>query len=176
MDNSILRESKRTRILVLLVIIFSSQLIQQSLSAEPIRYRFTEKVAYENQGSTPIILTEMDRSVSLFQNNSRQTVILVETSPAIERIFNDDANPYALLRIPERIEGHSNLTITSVYEIASTSYVGPELSKDQAQDLSKINQSLVAQYCSPGGTWLTEDTGIRAKAKEIAGNRTGFWT
>lgn len=119
----------------------------------------------------------MDRAVSLFQNNSWQTVRILEANPPVKRLLNDsDGNLYAVLAAPESLEGKTNLTITVVYEIASTSYGTPELRRDAAQDFSQINSSLVSEYCVSSGTWLTGNSKIREKASELAGNSTKVLT
>jgi hypothetical protein len=99
---------------------------------------------------------------------------LTDPGAPIERVFTDiDGTPYALLRVPETLAGGSNMTFTTTYETTSSSQTGPELKSNLAQDLSQINaSSIIAQYCAPSGTWMTQDPQIRVKALELAGNKT----
>jgi len=164
----------RHRAVLLLLLVFSTTLpIEPSLGLEGVRFRLTDTYVFENSGSDPFPLSEMDRAVSLFQNNSWQTVRILETNFPIARLTNDsDGNRYAILAAPESLAGRSNLTITVIYEITSMSNKGPELRRDSTQNLSKIPLGLVSEYCVPTGTWLVDDPRIQAKAGEIAGNET----
>lgn len=157
--------------LFLLLLLSSTALIQCTLSSRSVRFRLTETYVLKNTGESEIPLTEMDRAISLFQNNSWQTVKIVEVDPAIEDLLNDsDGNHYAVLEGPESLEGNSNFTITVVYEITSMSYEGPELKMEDAEDLTQIHPDLFSEYLESSGTWLTEDPGIQERAEEIAGN------
>jgi transglutaminase-like putative cysteine protease len=168
----------RYRAVLLLVLIFSSTLLSEySLGLEQVRFRLTDTYVFENRGDESIALSEMDRAVSLFQNNSWQTVRILETNPSVERLLNDsDGNLYAVLAAPDSLGGRTNLTITVVYEIASVSRSSPDLNTNAAQDLSQIPSSLVSEYCAAGGTWLTGDSKIREKAEELAGGNTKVLT
>lgn len=159
--------------LFLLLLLSSTALIHFTLGSGSVQFLLTETYVLKNTGESEILLSEMDRAVSLFQNNSWQTAKIVEVDPAIEDILNDsDGNLYAVLEGPESLEGYSNFTITVVYEITSTSYEGPELKMEDAEDLTQIDLDLFSEYLESSGTWLTEDPGIRERAEEIASNET----
>jgi transglutaminase-like putative cysteine protease len=162
----------RYRAVFLLVLVFSSTLLSgYSLGLEQVRFRLTDTYVLENRGNESISLSDMDRAVSLFQNNSWQTVRILEANPSIERLLNDsDGNLYAVLAAPDSLEGRTNLTMTVVYEIASMSRSSPALNMNIAQNLSQIPKDLVSEYCAPGGTWLTGDPEIREKAEDLAGD------
>jgi len=164
---------RRRAVPLLLLIVSATLLIEPSLCLEGVRFRLTDTYFFENRGGEPIPFSEMDRAVSLFQNNSWQSVRILETNFPVERSVNDsDGNLYAVLAAPKSLSGRSNLTISVAYEITSVSNKGPELRRDSAQNLSKIPLGLVSRYCVPSGTWLVDDPRIRAKAGEIAGNET----
>ena len=162
------------KVLLLLLFLISPAVLSHRIhGSRYTRFLLTETYIFENQGEDPVPLSRMDRAVSLFQNNSWQTVRLVNTSHPIEEYFNDsDGNPYALLSIPERIEGGENITITVTYEILSREQEGPSLSVEEAGNLTQIDADLFSEHLAPSGTWLTEDPEIRELAEEIAGNET----
>lgn len=168
---------RRWAVLLLMFVLSSPLLGEYSLGLGETRFRLTETYVFENRGSDSIPFSETDWAVSLFQNNSWQTVRVIEANPPIERLLNDsDGNLYAVLAAPDSLEGKTNLTITVVYEITSISYSGPGLDRNVAQNLSQIPRNLTSEYCASGGTWLTGDPKIREKAWELAGNSTKVLT
>lgn len=163
----------RGRAALLLVLLLSATVSQSALGSGRISFMLTETYVLENRGDSPIPLSEMDRAIGLFLNSSWQTVKIVEIDPPIERLVNDsDGNLYAVLEVPDRIDGGLNLTINVVYEVTSEDYGGPELVMEIARNRSQIPSELVSEYCASSRTWLTGDPVIRERAEEIAGNET----
>ncbi len=164
----------RAKVLLLLLFLISPAVLSHRIHGTRYsRFLLIETYVFENRGEDPIPLSRMDRAVNLFQNNSWQTVRLVNTSHPIEEYFNDsDGNPYALLSIPERIEGGENITVTITYEILSREQGRPDLSMEEAGNLTQIDVDLFSEHLASGGTWLTEDPEIRELAEKIAGNET----
>ena len=164
------RKPRHFLISVLVALVFALGLVNQtSQGVASSRFLYTEKVVYENRGSASLPLAEEDRAVSLFFNSSFQTVRIYNISRPITRYWSDeDGNPAGEV-LPSAVPGHSNMTVTTVYEITKFEMNRPQLRRDLSQDVGEIN---VSSFRGGNEVYQTDDKDIVAKARELAGNKT----
>jgi len=165
--------SKATFVLILLVatILFQSPL---SVKGEPSERRFTitSTVTYSNNGTNVWNLTGEDYAISLFMNNSWQSVSLVEYSLPLVSVRNDsDGNRLGFLNLTQLSPGQ-NVSYTVKYDIVSQPRLLPDIIEEESQTLADINATLKDNYCKKEGPWLTDDTYLKALAHNLAGHET----
>jgi len=119
-------------------------------------------------------LSEMEKTVGLFMNNSWQTVYLLNASYPIDDIQIDaDGNPIASLSFPtSTIPSGENLTLQVAYKIVLKPRSLPAISVNQSGVLDEIPEELKKRYCRDNGPWQMSREEIRKLAYEIAGNET----
>jgi len=162
---------KATLTLILLV---TTILLQSPLHAkgEPNERRFTitSTVTYSNHGTTTWNLTGEDYAISLFMNNSWQTVSLIEHSLPLNSIRTDtDGNLIGFLDFPQLNQSQS-VSYTVKYDIISKPRPLPNITEAQSQNLSDIPQPLKNEYCKKEGPWLTDNPTLQQLAHNITGN------
>jgi len=177
---------KRMRIGSLVLLVLLSTLLFPNPSAEQsetedIGYFLKSTLRYSNPSNVQVWnLTEReeDRTVSLFMNNTWQTVELLNSTLPIERIENDeDGNPVAVLKFPETVLSQGeNVTFTVWYHIVSKPRIMPIIDEDQSLNLSRIPQSLVDEYTREEGSWQTNDSTLRTLAFDLMGSETKVLT
>ena len=131
-------------------------------------------VTFSNNGTTVWNLTEEDREISLFMNNSWQTVCLTECSCDIEQKEpDDDGNPIALLQLLEsQLEPGDSVNYTLTYSIESKPRSIPQLDEQESWNLTRIPPDLRDKYCREGDTWQINDPMLIETTRTIAGNET----
>jgi len=68
-------------------------------------YIIRSTVTYSNQGTSIWNLTEEDRTISLFMNNTWQTVYLTNHSYPLENVtVDEDGNPMAVLQFQPELD------------------------------------------------------------------------
>jgi hypothetical protein len=119
-------------------------------------------------------LSETERSISLFMNDSRQTVYLLNVSHPLDAVRLDaDGNPTGILSIPQPvIRNGENLTLWITYRIVIKPQPLPPIFINQSGTLDEISQELKRRYCGEDGPWQTSIKELRETALKIAGNET----
>ena len=137
-------------------------------------YTIKTTITYSNNGTTVWNLTEEDQAISLFMNNTWQTVYLTKSSWPIERTETDeDGNPIAILQLPEsKIEPGENVTYTVTYNVESKPRSTPNLTEQESGNLTEIPDGLIEEYCTEGDAWLISDRTLQETAYTIADNET----
>ena len=163
--------------LILLVLIASSTFNSFKLvKAEilDVDYTIQTTVTFSNNGTKAWNLTEEDRGISLFMNNTWQTVYLTESSCPIERTETDeDGNPIAILELPKsKLEPRENVTYTVTYNVESEPRSIPHLDEQESGNLTEIPEDLREEYCREGDAWQINDPTLQETAHTIAGNET----
>ena len=168
------KASKATFILILLIaaLLFQSPL---SVKGEPSERRFTitSTVTYTNNGTNiPWNLTGEDYAISLFMNNSWQSVSLAEHSLSLNYIRNDtDGNLLGFFNVTQ-LNPDQNVSYTVKYDIISEPRSIPNITENQSQSLADIPVSLKDEYCKKEGSWLTDDASLRVLATSLRGSKT----
>jgi len=119
-------------------------------------------------------LSDEERTIGLFMNNSWQTVYLLNSSCPIDEIRADkDGNPIAILSTPiSKIPQGENFTFQVAYRIILRPRRSPPIIEEQAGDLCDISEELKRRYCGSTGPWQVDDENLRRLAFKIAGNET----
>jgi len=166
-----LKKSKAIFILILLVaiLLFQSPL---SVKGEPSETKFTltSTVTYSYNGTGIWDLTGEDYAISLFMNNSWQSVSLAEHSLPLNYIRNDtDGNLLGFLNLTQ-LNTNQSVSYTVKYDIISKSRLLPNITEEQSLTLANISSDLKNEYCKKEGPWLTDDQDLRELANSLKGN------
>jgi len=144
--------------------------------ANDINYSMKSTVTYLNpNGGTRIWnFTEEDRTISLFMNNTWQSVELKGASYPLEALKNDaDGNSIAVLKLPkQQLLPGENVSFTVEYRIVSKPRVIANISEEESGTLDAIPQNLRDNYTRAEGPWLVNDPTLVELAHEIAGDET----
>ena len=85
-----------------------------------VRFVVQSNVTFVNRGKDSWYLTESDRAMSLFMNNTWQTVLLIRHSYPLETITeDDDGNPIAILDLQRSLEPGENVSYSVSYHVLS---------------------------------------------------------
>ena len=121
------------------------------------------------------LISDEEKTISLFMNNTWQTVYILNTSHPIDEIYmDDDGNPIASLSLPNRILYGENITYKVTYRIILKPHSLPAISEKQSGKLSDIDKELKEKYCKAEGPWQVDKEELRNLAFEIAGNETNI--
>ncbi len=163
--------------LVLLFTLLSTQktMVTESETGE-VHYSLKSTATYSNpvNGKFAWDLTEEDRAVGLFMNNSWQSVELKSATYSLSNITNDeDGNQIGLLELPnQRLTAGENISFTAEYEIVTKPRSIPSISENESDELNEIPSHLAQTYATAEGPWTQNDPSIHELAHDIAGNRT----
>jgi hypothetical protein len=137
-------------------------------------YVIQTTVTFSNNGTNIWNLTEEDRAISLFMNNTWQTVYLTERSCPINRTETDeDGNPIAILQLPKsQLEPGDNVTYTVTYNAESNPRSIPQLNEQESGNLTEIPDDVRDEYCNETDTWQTSNPALQETAQTIAPNET----
>ena len=118
-------------------------------------------------------LSEEERTIGLFMNNSWQTVYLLNSSCPIDEIrVDEDGNLIAILSTPiSKIPHGENFTFQVAYRIILRPRRSPPITEKQAGDLDDISDELKERFCGSDGPWQVDEK-LRRLAFKIAGNET----
>ena len=118
-------------------------------------------------------LTEEDRTVSLFMNNTWQTVRLINHSHPLQNVaVDEDGNPIAVLQFQPQLDPGNNVSYSVVYQVLSRPRSLPRITVEESGALANITQDLRQKYCKGDGTWQIGNQLIREQAHSIAHNQT----
>jgi len=139
-------------------------------------------VTYSNDNETENwTFTEEDRAISLFMNNTWQTVQLINHSYPLEKTTfdEDDGNPIAILQFPRsELKPGENVSYTVTYYALSKPRLlpPPNINEDYSGTLEEIPEELKETYCREGDPWLVNDPELRDLAQNVAENETKVLT
>jgi len=160
--------------LTLALSILSSIEITQRLTAEK-AFNLTVKVTYENNDQEKMWnLTENDKIIGLFMNNSWQTVYLEKSSQTIKRLNHDaDGNIVAILDVNrEFIVFGEKISYNVTYRLIYRERSLPPISEEKSGTLSDIPEHLVREYCKPTSLWQSNVSALNETARSIMGSET----
>ena len=161
--------------LLFLLIILSAALIflerrEPEVTPEPTASSFIIRVEteYLNNGTEAWEMSEMDKAVSLFMNNSIQTVSLINHSHPIQSYKRDeDGNPYALLDLPSTtLKPGDSLKVTVEYKAVYKGRPSYNLTEPSGS-LEDIPQELVHEYCKDCDNWQLSNPLLRELAMNL---------
>lgn len=137
-------------------------------------YIIQTSVTFSNNGTAVWNLTEEDREISLFMNNSWQTVYLTERSCSLERTETDeDGNPVAILELPKsQLDPGDSVNYTLTYSVQSKPRSFPHLDEQESGNFTEIRSDLIDKYCTESDTWQINDQLLIEMARKIASNKT----
>jgi hypothetical protein len=138
-------------------------------------FTLVSTVTYENRNSQgdAWVLSDDDKVVGMFMNNSWQTVYLMNASCPLERFeADDDSNLVAYVDFPmTELEPHENVTYQICYRIVLKPRVLSPIFVNVSGSLMDVPEGLKAVYCSPG-FWQSNLSLMRDLAYSVAGNET----
>jgi len=145
-----------------------------------INYSVKSTVTYINPlaGANIWNLTEEDRSISLFMNNSWQNVELKNISSPIEALESDtDGNYIAVLKLSkQQLSPGENFAFTAEYNVVSKLRAIPDISEEDSGTLDNIPLDFKENFTRAEGPWLTKNLTLIELAHETAGNETKVLT
>lgn len=137
------------------------------------RFVINSTVRFINQGTNVWNLTEEERSIDLFMNNSWQTVILINHSHPLEKITeDDDGNTIAVLDLPKHLEPREEVSYSVSYHVLSKPATIPDLQESTSGKIEDIPETLSAIYCVSQQLLPIENEEIRETAFDIVANET----
>jgi len=164
---------KTTFVLVLLAsaILFQGSFSAKGESSEK-RFTITSTVTYSNNGASVWDLTGEEYAISLFMNNSWQSVSLAEHSLSLNSIgYDTDGNLLGFLNFTSLSPGQS-VSYTVKYDVVSRPRLLPNISEEESLFLANISDTLKNEYCRKEGPWLIDDPNLMSLATSLAGNET----
>ncbi|MDH5734113.1 MAG: hypothetical protein OEY88_10105 [Candidatus Bathyarchaeota archaeon] len=136
-------------------------------------YIIRSTVTYSNQGANIWNLTEEDRTISLFMNNTWQTVYLANHSHPLQNVtVDEDGNPIAVLQFQPQLDPGKNVSYSVAYQVLSRPHSLPLIMEEESEALANITQDLRQKYCNESYTWQIGNQKIGEQAHAIAGNET----
>jgi transglutaminase-like putative cysteine protease len=136
-------------------------------------YIIRSTVTYSNQGTNVWNLTEEDRTISLFTNNTWQTVYLTNHSYPLENVtVDEDGNPMAVLKFQPELNSGQNVSYSVTYQVLSRPRSLPTITEEKSGVLANITQDLLQKYCKEDDTWQIGNQMIKEQAEAIADNQT----
>ncbi|MEM3640558.1 MAG: transglutaminase-like domain-containing protein [Candidatus Bathyarchaeia archaeon] len=165
---------------LLTVMIFQSSALVDDYETQDLSFIIQMKVTFSNpkNGSAAWNLTEEDRMISLFMNNSWQLVYLINCSHPFESVKTDeDGNQVAVLLFQKsKLMQGENISYVTAYRAISKPRLIPEIKEDASQSIYEVPADLSEQYCREVGPWLTNNSQLRQLAYDIAKNETRVLT
>lgn len=123
-------------------------------------------------------LTAEDRTISLFMNNTWQTVQLINHSYTIEKTtVDEDGNPIAILQFPRtELEPGENVSYTVAYRALSKPRSLPNIVEEESLAVENISAVLKDRYTGTEGPWLVNNTELQDLAQNITESETKVLT
>ncbi len=140
--------------------------------------RMTVTYSNPSNGTRVWNFTEEDRTISLFMNNTWQTVYLISHSYPLETMKNDeDGNPIVALLFPKsELKPGENMSYTVAYYVVSKHRQLPSIVEEKSETIEDIPTSLSEIYCREEGPWLVYNPVLQELAYNIAKNETRVLT
>jgi len=169
----------RAIFLVLVVLLWAPSFLSLSVAqgeTEDVNYLLKSTVRYSNPTQSRVwnfTEREGDRTISLFMNNTWQTVALVNSTFPFETKEDEDGNLVGVMQFPESaLSSGKNLSFTVWYRIVSKPRSIPNISENASQNLTDIPNDLIESYAIEEGSWLTSDSALQVLAHNLAENET----
>ncbi len=165
-------------VLVLFSTVFSYVPSSVGAEAQDLSFVIQTSVTYSNRGTETWNLTEEDRTVSLFMNNTWQTVSLINHSHPVEATKTDgDGNPTAVLQFPESaLQPNETISFTVTYHVLSKPRLLPSINKEASGTLDQVPTDLREELNETEDPWLVNDPELRERAYKLAENETRVLT
>src|SRR3990170_5126399 len=137
------------------------------------RYIYTSTFIFENRGSSPYNLTEADATITLFMNDTWQTVRILNSTPPITRSYYDeDGNSLAILNFSSKIPPNSKLEFSVSYDMQVSSRSKPALDIAKAGVLADVPDELANKWTNKTVTFTMGDRAIKELAEGLTKNQT----
>ena len=138
----------------------------------------TATLSNSGNGTKTWNLTAEDRTISLFMNNTWQTVQLINHSYTIEKTtVDEDGNPIAILQFPKtELEPGENVSYTVAYRALSKPRSLPNIVEEESLAVENISTILKDRYTGTEGPWLANNTELQNLAQNIAESETKVLT
>ena len=135
-------------------------------------------VTFSNNGTSNWIFTQEDKAISLFMNNTWQTVQLTNYSYPIETLETDeDGNHLAVLQFPKsELKPGENASYTVTYHAISQPRLLPNINEETSGTLANITKDLKEEYCKAEKNWLINDRYLQDLADNITEGETKVLT
>lgn len=158
--------------LLLTITVFSVPILAEGENSD-LSFTIRSSFTYSNRGTAVWNLTEEDRAVGLFMNNSWQTVRLANYSlPLNKTEVDDDGNPIAVLQFPKMGLGPGESVSFNVsYEAVSKPHPSIDVTEQESGTLADIPANL-SEYLSSGDAWLINDTNLKNLANNLTKDET----
>jgi len=140
---------------------------------EDVNYFIRSTVTYANpSGNTHVwSFSEDDQAISLFMNNTWQTVELVNSTFPMGTKKDDDGNSVAVLQFPNSaLESGKNVSFTVWYHIVSKPRTIANISEDTSGNLTDIPSDLRSGYTQEEGPWQTSNSTLQELAYNLTKN------
>jgi hypothetical protein len=138
-------------------------------------YSIRSTVTFVNpSGGTRIWnLTEEDRAVGLFMNNTWQSVELKSANYPLQTQKDSDGNIIGDLKLDkQQLRPGENITYTTEHFVISKPRIIPSISESEAGTTETIPYDLRGNYTRAEGSWLINDPPLVSLANSLAGNET----
>lgn len=169
-----------TSILIVLLVTTAFQSLVVEGEKQNVSFVIQVTVTLSNPGNGTRIwnLTAEDRTISLFMNNTWQTVQLINHSYTIEKTtVDEDGNPIAFLQFPQlELKPGENVSYTVTYRALSKPRSLPNINEDESETLEEIPNDLKANYSGAEGPWLVNNTQLQDLARNITESETKVLT
>jgi transglutaminase-like putative cysteine protease len=159
--------------LLFLTIVISVPFSCGGAETQDLEFTIRSSVIYSNNGTRTWNFTNDDRAISLFMNNSWQTVYLTEHSFPIGNVANDDdGNPYAVLQFNKgELKPGENISYNVTYRVVSKPRPPIAITEQESGTLADIPANL-SDYLSSGDAWLINDTNLKNLANNLTKDET----
>jgi len=122
-------------------------------------------------------LTAEDQTISLFMNNTWQTVQMINSSFPLETAVDDDGNPIGLLQFPQsELQPGENISYTVNYRALSKPRSLPNINEDESGTLEEIPDDLKARFSGAEGPWLVNNQELKVLAQSLTESETKVLT
>jgi len=160
-------------LLVLLLTLPLQNLPTVHAATEDKEFFLRSTVTYTNPIGNPNVwdFTEDDQSISLFMNNTWQTVELVNSTFLFETKVDEDGNSIAVLEFPSlTLASGSDVSFTVWYHMVSKPRTMPNVSEDESGNLTDIPNDLKSRYTQEEGPWQTSNSTLQELAHNLTNN------
>jgi hypothetical protein len=141
-------------------------------SSNEMEFMIKSSVRFTASPSQAWNFTEEEKMISLYMNNSWQTVNLINSSYPFENVTTDeDGNAIAILNLP-KCEAEKSVEYTAFYQVVSKPRTLPNIDENAALPLSNITDDLKTTYCGNSGTWMTNNADLQNLAETLTADET----
>lgn len=168
-----------TSILIVLLVTTAFQRLVVEGEKQDVSFVIKAAVTLSNSGNGTKVwnLTAEDRTISLFMNNTWQTVQMINSSFPLETAVDDDGNPIGLLQFPQsELQPGENISYTVNYRALSKPRSLPNINEDESGTPEEIPDDLKARYSGAEGPWLVNNQELQVLAQSLTESETKVLT